>query len=84
MGWWPPAIWPAQARMYLTDGNIRHLDITPQQIFSQRPGPMLSGHRTPVDGLYLCGAGTPSRQRGGDGRSGPQRRPRGAGRFEMA
>ena len=44
--------------MYLTDGNIRHLDITPQQIFSQRPGPMPSGHRTPVDGLYLCGAGT--------------------------
>ncbi|MBM3948330.1 MAG: NAD(P)/FAD-dependent oxidoreductase [SAR202 cluster bacterium] len=42
-----------ERRNYLTDGNIRHLDIVPGQMFSLRPG-----YRTPVAGLYLCGAGT--------------------------
>ena len=42
-----------ERRVYLTDGNIRHLDITTQQLLSQR-----LGYRTPVEGLYLCGAGT--------------------------
>ena len=42
-----------EERMGLTDGNIRHLDMVAGQMFADRPG-----HRTPVGGLYLCGAGT--------------------------
>ena len=47
-----------ERRVYLTDGNIRHLDINPQQMLTLRPSRQLSRYRTPVDGLYLCGAGT--------------------------
>ena len=47
-----------ERRVYLTDGNIRHLDIIPGQMLAQRPNRELSGYRTPVAGLYLCGAGT--------------------------
>ncbi|MBM3945404.1 MAG: NAD(P)/FAD-dependent oxidoreductase [SAR202 cluster bacterium] len=42
-----------ERRNYLTDGNIRHLDITADQVLGNR-----TGYRTPVAGLYLCGAGT--------------------------
>lgn len=42
----------------MTDGNIRHLDILPHQMFAGRPLPGWSGYRTPLPGLYLCGAGT--------------------------
>ncbi len=42
-----------EQRIYLTDGNIRHLDIVPAQMLAQRPG-----YRTSIAGLYLCGAGT--------------------------
>ena len=45
-------------RIGLTDGNIRHLDMIPQQMMSRRPLPGWSDYRSPVDGLYLCGAGT--------------------------
>jgi phytoene dehydrogenase-like protein len=46
-----------EARIGLTDGNIRHLDMLPGQFLGRRP---LEGadYRTPVEGLYLCGAGT--------------------------
>ena len=47
-----------EARIGLTDGNIRHLDMVPQQMMSRRPLPGWSNYRTPVQGLYLCGAGT--------------------------
>lgn len=47
-----------EERIGLTDGNIRHLDIIPQQVMSRRPLPGWSDYRTPVEGLYLCGAGT--------------------------
>ena len=47
-----------ERRVGLTDGNIRHLDITSEQMWSRRATPLLSGYRTPIDGLYLCGAGT--------------------------
>lgn len=40
-------------RIGMTDGNIRHLDVTPQQIFARR-----MPYRSPVRGLYLCGGGT--------------------------
>ncbi len=47
-----------ERRMYLTDGNIRHLDLTSQQLLAQRPNRQLSSYRTPINRLYLCGAGT--------------------------
>ena len=45
-------------RIGLTDGNIRHIDMVPQQMMSRRPLPHWSSYRTPVRGLYMCGAGT--------------------------
>jgi phytoene dehydrogenase-like protein len=46
-----------EERVGLTDGNIRHLDITAAQMLGNRPGGPFSGYSTPVDSLYLCGAG---------------------------
>lgn len=42
----------------LTEGNIFHGDLNLAQLFFMRPHPDWSGYRTPVAGLYLCGAGT--------------------------
>jgi phytoene dehydrogenase-like protein len=42
-----------EARVGLTDGNIRHIDMVAGQMFTGR-----LDYRTPLDGLYLCGAGT--------------------------
>ena len=42
----------------LTDGNIHHLDMIPSQLFASRPLPGWSDYRTPIEGLWLCGAGT--------------------------
>ncbi len=41
----------------LTEGNIFHGDLNIGQLFSMRPTPQWSQYRTPVKGLYLCGAG---------------------------
>jgi phytoene dehydrogenase-like protein len=40
----------------LTGGNIFQGAMTPGQLFAFRPVPGHAGYRTPVDGLYLCGA----------------------------
>jgi phytoene dehydrogenase-like protein len=42
----------------LTEGNIFHGDLRLEQLFFMRPVAGWSQYRTPVDGLYLCGAGT--------------------------
>ena len=42
----------------LTEGNIFQGELTLQQMFFLRPAPAWSRYRTPVDGLYQCGAGT--------------------------
>ena len=47
-----------EARIGLTDGNIRHLDIIPSQFLANRPMAGWANYRTPIKGLYLCGAGT--------------------------
>jgi len=47
-----------ERRVYLTDGNIHHLDQVPGQMFSRRPLPGWAEYKTPIDGLWLCGAGT--------------------------
>ena len=41
----------------LTGGNIFHGAMTPEQLFFQRPLGGWAGYRTPLRGLYLCGAG---------------------------
>ena len=42
----------------LTGGNIFQGAMTPSQLFSFRPVPGYADYRTPVRGLYLCGAAT--------------------------
>ena len=41
----------------LTEGNIFHGDLRLEQLFFMRPVPGWSQYRTPIAGLYLCGAG---------------------------
>ena len=41
----------------LTEGNIFHGDLSLEQLFFMRPVPGWSQYRTPINGLYLCGAG---------------------------
>ena len=45
-------------RFGLLGGNIAHGELAPDQLFSFRPIPFYGDYRTPVKGLYLCGAGT--------------------------
>ncbi|MDX1481805.1 MAG: NAD(P)/FAD-dependent oxidoreductase [Woeseiaceae bacterium] len=47
-----------ERRFGITEGNIFHGDISLEQMFFMRPLPDWSQYRTPVDGLFLCGAGT--------------------------
>ena len=42
----------------LTEGNIFHGDLSLEQLFFLRPVAGFARYRTPVGGLYLCGAGT--------------------------
>ena len=41
----------------LTEGNIFHGDLSLEQLFFMRPVSGWAQYRTPVSGLYLCGAG---------------------------
>jgi len=41
----------------LTEGNIFHGDLVLEQLFFMRPVAGWARYRTPVQGLYLCGAG---------------------------
>jgi phytoene dehydrogenase-like protein len=50
----------------LTEGDLNHGQLILDQIFFMRPLPGWSDHRTPVDGLFLCGSGV----HGGGGISG--------------
>lgn len=47
-----------QRRIGLKNGNVMHLEMGLDQMFALRPLPELSGYRTPIKGLYLCGAST--------------------------
>jgi phytoene dehydrogenase-like protein len=42
-----------ERRMGMTDGNIHHLHHVAGQVLAGR-----ASYRTPIEGLYLCGAGT--------------------------
>jgi len=50
----PPDI---EERIGITGGNIFHGEILPEKMFANRPVPGYSGYRTPIENLYLCGAG---------------------------
>jgi phytoene dehydrogenase-like protein len=47
-----------ERRLALTGGHHLHGDMSPDQLLFMRPVRGYAGYRTPVDGLYLCGAGT--------------------------
>jgi phytoene dehydrogenase-like protein len=42
----------------LVNGQVMHVDMALDQMFSWRPMPELAGYRMPADGLYLTGAST--------------------------
>ncbi len=45
-----------ERRVLLTGGNIHHAEEIPGQLFNKRPAPGLTDYRTPIEGLYMCGA----------------------------
>jgi phytoene dehydrogenase-like protein len=47
-----------ERRLGLTGGHHMHGDMSPDQLFFLRPVRGSGGYRTPIAGLYLCGAGT--------------------------
>jgi len=47
-----------EATFGITEGNIFHGDISLEQMFFMRPLPGWARYRTPIESLYLCGAGT--------------------------
>jgi phytoene dehydrogenase-like protein len=49
--------WDLEQVFGLTEGNIFHGEMTPDQLFFLRPAPRWANYRTPVRGLYLCGSG---------------------------
>jgi phytoene dehydrogenase-like protein len=55
-----------EATYGLTEGDLNHGQIMLDQFLFMRPIPGWSNHKTPVDGLYLCGSGV----HGGGGISG--------------
>lgn len=50
--------WDLEQRFGITEGNIFHGDIRLDQLFFMRPLPGWARYRTPIDALWLCGAGT--------------------------
>lgn len=46
-----------ETQFAMTGGHQFHGDLMPGQLFDYRPAPGCSGARTPIPGLYLCGAG---------------------------
>lgn len=53
---WTPADMQTTERW--AGAHPMHLDISPDQLGPLRPTRRLSGHRTPISGLYISGAGT--------------------------
>jgi phytoene dehydrogenase-like protein len=47
-----------EERFGLLGGSIAQGELAPDQLFSFRPIPNYGNYRTPIKGLYLCGAGT--------------------------
>jgi phytoene dehydrogenase-like protein len=53
--WGPREI---EQRFGMRGGHWHHGDIALDQFFMMRPVPGFAQYRTPITGLYLCGAGT--------------------------
>ncbi len=47
-----------EKRIGLRRGNVMHVEMSLDQMFTLRPLPELSSYRTPIPGLYICGAST--------------------------
>ena len=47
-----------EATFGITEGNIFHGDISLEQMFFMRPLPRWAHYKTPIENLWLCGAGT--------------------------
>jgi phytoene dehydrogenase-like protein len=47
-----------ESRYGLPEGNLNHGEMTLDQFFHMRPVPSCARYRTPVGGMYLCGAGS--------------------------
>lgn len=45
-------------RLGALNGNYYHIDMTLEQMVFMRPLPEIANYRTPIEGLYLTGAGT--------------------------
>jgi phytoene dehydrogenase-like protein len=41
----------------LSEGDLNHGQLILDQMFFMRPLPGWSNHKTPIEGLYLCGSG---------------------------
>jgi phytoene dehydrogenase-like protein len=57
LGWKAYSPWDLERVFGLTGGDVYHGRLDPDQMFSLRPHPKAARYRTPVEGLYLCGAG---------------------------
>jgi phytoene dehydrogenase-like protein len=71
-----------ERRLALTGGHHLHGDMSPDQLLFLRPVRGYADHRTPIRGLYLCGAGTHpgGGVTGANGRNGARRVLRDVGR----
>ncbi len=49
--------WDLERIFGLTEGNIFHGEMTPDQLFFLRPASRWANYRTPIRHLYLCGSG---------------------------
>ena len=56
-GWKAYSPWDLEQVFGLSGGDVYHGRLDPDQMFSLRPHPEAARYRTPVAGLYLCGAG---------------------------
>jgi phytoene dehydrogenase-like protein len=58
VGWVAETPLDLERRVYLTNGNIHHVDLIPSQMLAHRPLDGWSHYATPIRDLWLCGAGT--------------------------
>jgi phytoene dehydrogenase-like protein len=50
--------WDLEQQFGLTEGNIFHGELSPEQLLFQRPAAGWARYRTPVEGLWMCASGT--------------------------
>ena len=50
--------WDLEREFGLTEGNIFHGELSPEQLLFQRPASGWAQYRTPIRNLWMCGSGT--------------------------